>query len=164
MMASLLATPGVPVVRTDFSDQAAWQQVKAGIGWVTPDEFEADVTFVDDRTFAGVPVSEILQHMPDGSGHSLLLIVDETTIQSSEHPVLVVDLGSPAAPDLDWPGRPAGRSFRALPHTIQEIENNLSISNMDWEDFAEAVDDDGVLREHSLYGRIEDFAEDQIAD
>jgi hypothetical protein len=26
------------------------------------------------------------------------------------------------------------------------VENNLSISNLDWEDFADAVDSDGVFR------------------
>nr|WP_157514372.1 hypothetical protein [Nocardia concava] len=138
--------------------------MKAGIGWVTPDEFEADVTFVDDRAFAGLSATELLERMPVDSEHSLLLVVDETTIRSSEHPVLVVDLGSKPSPDDNWPGRPAGRSFRALPHTIQEIENNLSISNMDWEDFAEGVDDDGVRREHLLYGRVEDLADNQDAE
>jgi hypothetical protein len=26
------------------------------------------------------------------------------------------------------------------------VENNLNLSNLDWEDFADAVDDDGVFR------------------
>ncbi|MGF6888150.1 hypothetical protein ABIA39_006663 [Nocardia sp. GAS34] len=164
MTTFLPATSAVPVVRTDFSDDAAWEQVQAGISWVTPDEFTADVTFVDDRTFAGLPVADLLERLPDGGGHALLLVVDETTIRSSEHPVLVVDLGSEPAPGHDWPGQPAGRSFRALPHTIQEIENNLSIANMDWEDFADGIDDDGVRREHMLYGRVEDLAEDQVTE
>ncbi|RDI68095.1 DUF6924 domain-containing protein [Nocardia pseudobrasiliensis] len=152
-------TPAVPVVRTDFSDQAAWERVKAGIGWVTPDEFKADVTFVDDPTFEGVPVADLLERLPKGGGHALLLVVDETTIRSPEYPVLVVDLGSEPDPEDDWPGEPAGRSFRALPHTIQEIENNLSIANMDWEEFADDVDDDGVRRQHMLYGGVENLAD-----
>jgi hypothetical protein len=39
-----------------------------------------------------------------------------------------------------------GREFRAIPTAVQSIENNLSIANMDFEDFAEAVDEDGVFR------------------
>lgn len=39
-----------------------------------------------------------------------------------------------------------GRTFRALPSEVNGIESNLSIANMDWEDFAESVDDDGVFR------------------
>ncbi|WUL65616.1 hypothetical protein OG943_38580 [Amycolatopsis sp. NBC_00345] len=48
------------------------------------------------------------------------------------------------------------------PDTVQEIENNLSIANMDWEDFADGVDEDGVRRDHLLYGRAEDLP-DRIA-
>ncbi|WP_216892341.1 DUF6924 domain-containing protein [Nocardia alni] len=167
MTTSLPVTSDVPVVRTDFSDQGAWERVKAGISWVTPDEFTAHVSFVDDRAFAGVPVTDLLERLPDGSVHALLLVVDETTIRSPEHPILVVDLVPEPAPDDDWPGDdwpggPSGRTFRALPHTIQEIENNLSIANMGWEDFTNDIDDDGIRREHMLYGRVEDLADDQV--
>ncbi|SFR29936.1 hypothetical protein SAMN04488564_12429 [Lentzea waywayandensis] len=157
MTTQLPATPDVPVIRTDFSDQEAWERIKAGIGWVTPDEFEANVSFVDDPVFAGATVAELLAAGPDRPTHALLLVVDETTIRSAEHPILVVDLGSEADPDQGWPGEAAGRSFRALPHTIQEIENNLTIANMDWGDFADGVDEDGVRREHMIYGRVEDL-------
>jgi len=160
----LPTTPDVPVIRTDFSDQAAWERVKAEISWVTPDEFNAYVTYVDDPAFAGLTVTELLECGPDRATHALLLVVDETTIQSPEHPILVVDLGSEPVQANDWPGEPAGRSFRALPHTIQEIENNLSIANMDWEEFADSVDDDGVRREHMLYGRVEDLTVDQATE
>jgi hypothetical protein len=158
MPTHLPRTVATPVVRTDFSDQTAWERVKAGISWVTPDEFEACVEYVDDRAFAGLPAAELLERLPGHHNQALLLVVDAITISSPEHPVLVVDLGSAPAPDVDWPGRPAGRSFRALPHTIQEIENNLSIANMDWEEFADGIDPDGVRREHMLYGRPEDLA------
>ena len=50
-------------------------------------------------------------------------------------PILVVDLR-----------RERGRGFRAIPSTIQSIENNLSIANMDFFEFANAVDEDGVFR------------------
>ncbi len=160
----LPTTPDVPVIRTDFSDRPAWERVKAGISWVTPDGFEAKVTYVDDPTFAGLTVTELLESGPNRAAHALLLVVDETTIHSPEHPILVVDLGSEPAPAYDWPGRAAGRSFRALPHTIQEIENNLSLANMGWEEFADGVDDDGVRREHMLYGRVEDLAVDQATE
>jgi hypothetical protein len=50
--------------------------------------------------------------------------------------VLVVDLNEDTL----------GRAFRATPPAVQEIENNLSLANMDWEDFAYAADDDGVVR------------------
>jgi hypothetical protein len=52
-----------------------------------------------------------------------------------DHPLLVIDLQ----------GEP-GREFRAIPSQIQAIENNLSIANMGFEEFAEAVDASGVFR------------------
>jgi hypothetical protein len=50
-----------------------------------------------------------------------------------EHPLLVVDL-------LKERGR------RAVASQVPSIDNNLSISNMDFEEFAELVDDAGVFR------------------
>ena len=43
-------------------------------------------------------------------------------------------------------GVPLGQEFRAIPSEIQGIENNLSLANMSFEDFARAVDGDGVFR------------------
>ena len=39
-----------------------------------------------------------------------------------------------------------GRSFRATPSQIQAIQNNLSIANMGFEEFAEAVGEGGIFR------------------
>ncbi|GAB3746491.1 hypothetical protein GCM10027598_84760 [Amycolatopsis oliviviridis] len=143
----LPATPNVPVIRTDFSDDDAWYRVKTGIGRGTPDGFEANVSYVDDPAFTGMTSTDLLESEVDRAEHAIMLVVDEITIHSPEHPILVVDLGSEPDPDDDWPGVPAGRSFRAVPQAIQEIENNLSLANADWEDFADHVDDDGVRRD-----------------
>jgi hypothetical protein len=50
-------------------------------------------------------------------------------------PLIVVDL---------W--RERGRCVRVLAAELWSIENNLSEVNMDFEDFAGAVDNDGVFR------------------
>jgi hypothetical protein len=55
---------------------------------------------------------------------------------AAEHHLLVIDLA-----------REPGREFRAVPSAIQSIENNLSIANMDFAEFAGAVDEDGVFRD-----------------
>jgi len=39
-----------------------------------------------------------------------------------------------------------GRSFRALLSQVQSVENNLSLANMDFSEFAESVERDGVFR------------------
>lgn len=52
--------------------------------------------------------------------------------------MLVIDLGEER-----------GRSFRAIPSALQSVENNLSIANLDFVDFAEAAEatKDKILRE-----------------
>lgn len=142
------------MIRTDFSDQQAWERVKAGIGWTTPHGFEANVSYVDDPSWDGATVQQLLASGTDDSDHVLALVADETTFRSPEHPILVIDLESVPR---SAKSRRKVRSFRALPHTIQEIENNLSIANMDWEEFADGADEDGVRRRHMLYGRAEDL-------
>ena len=53
-----------------------------------------------------------------------------------DHALLVLDLLEESA----------GGEFRAVPSAVQSIENNLSIGNMDFDDFATAAGDDGVFR------------------
>src|SRR5205823_1651099 len=68
-------------------------------------------------------------------GASVLFIADSTTLTRPDHPVLVVDL-------LDDDRRP----FRCIPPELRGIDNNLNIANMDWAEFADAVDENGVFR------------------
>jgi hypothetical protein len=39
-----------------------------------------------------------------------------------------------------------GRVFRVVPSQILGIENNLSTANMDFDEFADSVGEDGVFR------------------
>ena len=52
-----------------------------------------------------------------------------------EHPILVVDLN-------DEPGR----AFRVVPREMWSVENNLSLANLDYRDFADDVGPDGIFR------------------
>jgi hypothetical protein len=73
--------------------------------------------------------------VPAGYRLSFVFVVDRETVGNPEFPILVVDLH-----------HQRGRGFRAIPSTIQSIENNLSIANMDFFEFANSVDADGVFR------------------
>jgi hypothetical protein len=42
--------------------------------------------------------------------------------------------------------RQRGRTFRAIPSQIRAIENNLSLANMDFAEFADNAGADGVFR------------------
>ncbi len=124
------------VLRTDFTDDQTWSSLCGLISSpIGKEGFLASVAFVDDPCFADVPPETLRDRIPGNHRHSFIVIADRTTFAETEQPLLVMDL-------LDQPGR----MFRALPTRIQAIENNLSIANMGFEDFAEAADADGIFR------------------
>ncbi|GAB3849114.1 hypothetical protein GCM10027610_071720 [Dactylosporangium cerinum] len=73
--------------------------------------------------------------MPGAADRSFLFLVDSVTITHPEMPLLAVDLCYEP-----------GRSFWVVPTEMWSVENNLSLFNMDFSDFANNVDPDGVFR------------------
>jgi hypothetical protein len=135
-MKQLPQTQNPLVLRTDFSDQAAWETIRASIQKpVGIFRFRAHVEFLDDVGYAGLTKDKLLELVPKNYAHSFIVIADRTAISHPEHPLLIVDL---------FEG--SGNKFRSISSQIQGIENNLSIANMDFEEFAEAVDEDGIFR------------------
>ncbi|WP_433294200.1 DUF6924 domain-containing protein [Pseudonocardia sp. CA-142604] len=137
-MATLTTTGAAPVLRTDFSDQQAWLAVRGAI--VAPSEgdgFLADVEFVDDPAFDGWTAQQILgMATREAVGfQACIFVVDRITLTSADWPVLVIDLQEDR-----------GREFRAAASVLYQIEGNLSICNMDFFEFADAVQADGVYR------------------
>jgi hypothetical protein len=123
------------VLRTSFSDPVAWDEIRRGIEGRVGGELVADVTFVDDPAYGGLTKQQILELFRSRSNDAFVVVADDVAMRTADHPLLIVDLGSNP-----------GNEFRALPSTVQAIENNLSISNMDFEEFADSVDRDGVFR------------------
>lgn len=133
-MKQIAKTDNSLVLRTDFSDDAAWESLRAAIQKpVGP--FRAYVDFVSDRAFDGITPEEVLSLIPSDSDHAFVFIVDRPAISHPEHPILVVDL------DLE-----RGRAFRVIPSEMWAVENNLSLANMDFDEFADTVGPDGVFR------------------
>lgn len=75
----------------------------------------------------------------------VLFIADSITFASPEHPILVVDLDDKILSVAEFPDIADRAPFRCIPSEFWGVENNLSISNMDWDDFASEVGDDGVF-------------------
>jgi hypothetical protein len=126
------------VIRTCFESQAAWETVCGLIRapqYFTSDPFYANVELLDDAEFENLTAEDLLACVPGDYPHSFLLVVDRVTIAAPEFPVLVIDLHAER-----------GREFRAIPSQIQAIENNLSLANMDFFEFANSVDGDGIFR------------------
>ena len=122
------------VLRTDFSGDSAWASICAAIGQPVG-EFRAYVGFVSDPEYDGLTAEQLTRLMPDDSDLTFAFIVDRVALTRPEHPILVVDLCNEP-----------GRTFRVIPSQMYAVENNLSIANMDFEEFAEEVDDDGIFR------------------
>lgn len=121
------------VLRTDFSDDSAWSAVCTAIRQPV-DGFFAYVAFVDDPAFADSTVEQLVELGRD-LPHSYIIVADRITMATRDRTLLILDL-------LAEPGR----TFRAIPSQIQSIENNLSITNLDFREFAEAAGTDGVYR------------------
>ena len=135
-MKPLQHTENPLVLRTDFSNQMTWEKICTEIQKpVGMFRFRANVEFLDDTEHAGLTKEHVLERIPKNYNHTFIFIVDRTTVSHPDHPLVVMDL---------YGG--SGHEFRAIPSQIQGIENNLSIANMDFEEFAEAVDEDGVFR------------------
>jgi hypothetical protein len=128
-------TESTLVIRTDFSDDAAWEAICAAIR-EPDDEFglAADVVCLSDPGYAGLTVEQVTESAPKGP-LQFLLIVDRIALTHPEHPILVVDLN-----------REPGRTFRTIPSEVAVIQANLTLANMDFFEYAEAVEPDGIHR------------------
>ncbi|MDG4809387.1 hypothetical protein O7634_21790 [Micromonospora sp. WMMD1120] len=129
-----------PVIRADFRDDEVWERLKDEIVDPTAEGFRAGVEFVEDRALIGLDETAIAagypRAYPGQYRHPVLFVVDTVTVSLPERPLLVVNLND----------RIETGPFRTVPQQVQAIENNLSIANMDFFEFARAADPDGVFR------------------
>lgn len=121
-------------MRTSFVDPAAWAAIRAMIR-APVGEFVAYVQFVDDPAYEDITKEQVMDLFRGRSHHTFVIVADDASMTAADHPLLIVDLHTEP-----------GRAFRAVPSAIQSIENNLSIANMDFAEFADAVDDHGLFR------------------
>ncbi|GAA4576472.1 DUF6924 domain-containing protein [Planotetraspora kaengkrachanensis] len=126
------------VLRTDFTDNTAWDALKAAL--ITADPYP-NATFVSDAQYAGVSIEALVQadaEADDEDKLTYLFLADATTMADDEHPLLAVDL-------YDEPGR----IFRVPLRWYDEVSANLSIANLDFADFADfadATNESGMFR------------------
>src|SRR5262245_14554002 len=113
-MRKLPKTENALLLRTDFSDDAAWAALCAAAQARTADGFQAYLTCVSDPVFDGLTVEELVALAPKGGDHTFAFLADRTALADPEQPVLVVDL-------YEQPGR----TFRVIPRELSAVENNL---------------------------------------
>jgi len=126
------ANDRTPLIRTDFSDDAAWHRIVEAASASSPDGFRANLHVVDDRSFEKAAPSDLSADA--GGHHHLLIIADGEAMRDPEMALLCVDPGHP------------GQRFRVIPAQLWGVENNVSLANMDFDEFTGAVDPDGVFR------------------
>lgn len=146
-LSDLLGSEYAPslLIRTDFTDDVRWRAVaEAAMAPVESGDsqfptFEANLVCVDNPENEGLSPSDLVDRTGDDPPF-YAFIADAQSMTDPEMSILVVDLGR-----TEW-GHEPGRTFRVIPSEMWSVENNLSISNMDFRSFADAVDDDGVFR------------------
>ncbi|WP_328559281.1 DUF6924 domain-containing protein [Streptomyces coelicoflavus] len=123
------------VVRTDFSTDGAWDAVREALCSPSEDGFLPNVALINDRQYGGLAPDQVLDLVPAEYQHPLVVLADSVTVASAEWPLLVADV---RAERRGW--------VRVAAAALWSIENNLAGANMDFDEFANAVDDDGVFR------------------
>lgn len=122
------------VMRTDFTDDMAWEALKAAL----EASHSSGATYVSDPAYAGVSVQTLVAAdaaAADEEKLTYLFLADATTMTGDERSLLAVDL-------YEEPGR----TFRLPPRWYGDVSANLSIANMDFADFADAADESGTFR------------------
>ncbi len=134
-MHSLPRTGDSLLVRTDFGDGPAWVRTREAALAENEDGFHAYLTVVDEPSFDGAPWQDLYAEARGVGQHAAVLFIADRAAMGEEHPIHVVDLSDEQRPP-----------FRCTAAVLWSVDNNLNLANMDWEEFACAVDDDGIHR------------------
>jgi hypothetical protein len=122
------------LVRTDFADDDGWAAL-CELLQRPVDGLAATLVCVSDRAFERATPAAVARLADDRDELMVLFLADAESISGPEHTVVVVELD-------DGPTR----TIRVTPQTLATVQANLEIGNMDFEEFADAVDADGVFR------------------
>ncbi|MFE6826216.1 DUF6924 domain-containing protein [Streptomyces sp. NPDC057690] len=139
-MSTLPDGSGAVVIRTDFTDAQAWDQLRSHIGSYAPVGLLVDVRTVDDPRHEGMTAEQLRSLVSDSAQYPYLAVADAATfaahLAARDRTLLVIDL------DEEGPGE----AFRAAASSLAEIDANLSLANTDFGDYVEGVGRDGVYR------------------
>lgn len=114
------------VLRTDFSNDAAWERICKEIRqsyWELYGDESDPIEFVSDPHFDGMTTSQLNEATTNWDEQSHLFAVDAKTIKDKKHRVLIIDLGEEP-----------GRTHRVLPERVGPIFSELSTDNASWEE------------------------------
>lgn len=119
------------VLRTDFSDNAVWDQICRILDKPFYDSDKMKMNYVNDPQYAGITIAQLFSIIPDPEGSELfeIFIVDATTISDPTHPLLIVDLvGDPGYTK-------PGRYVRIKTEETRDAASQFEIGNQDIDDY-----------------------------
>jgi hypothetical protein len=129
---------GLLLVRTDYSDDQAWNAaLSAATAVYDTDDFErigALLRPVESPALSNLTPEELVTLAREGY-LSQIAVADAQTMR--DQTVLLVDFN-------ERNGQ-AGRTFRSIPHEVEPIVANLSLANMDFAEFADKTNPDGIF-------------------
>ena len=156
-LAATIENSGTPLLRTDFTDDGAWNHVIAEV--TRPTEFdgspygtyEPSVTVFDEREFEGATGATLAEACAsDADLRGYVVVADARSMQEAasgaELTIDYVDLSVEDEEDAELFESFLGRTFRCAVREFASIESNLAIANMDFHEFADNVEQDGVFR------------------
>jgi hypothetical protein len=148
---------GTPLIRTDFTDDEAWDRVVDRVRQPTEFDgspygpYEPHVTVHDDRAFEGATGDTLAEACAaHGELHGYVVLADARSMREAadggELTIAYVDLSVRDDEDAEFFESFPGRTFRCAVAAFASTEANLAISNMDFHEYADHVDEDGVFR------------------
>jgi len=131
-------------IRTDFSDDGAWRTIVDAATQKSRMGYQAALHLVDDRAYERATVDDVVSSNLFGKSMACF-VADERTMADPDHAILCINLMRSMEP------------FRVVPEWVSDVEANLSIANVDFEDYAEQCGADGVYRGYEPNPRTEFF-------
>ncbi|MFI5649040.1 DUF6924 domain-containing protein [Kitasatospora sp. NPDC051705] len=152
------------VIRTDFSDDRAWQSVLAELSkpWEFDgsDDVDPHLHVVDDPAWSGATPDAVIAALSGDPELSVVYLADGVAMEDHEHTLLVVSVPTREehASDEEYTSdeehasdeefEADGGTVRTVPAGIGDIHANLSIANLAFADIVEAARNDpsGIFR------------------
>lgn len=145
----------VLVIRTDFSDDEAWEAVAGELHrpWGPGGEFAAAVQLVDAPAWSGATADEVLAALVD-EDLIVVFVADRGTMKSPARALLALSTVWEDVSGLDpvyyqeLIESPEPREFRATPAAVHGVQADLALGNVDFAEYAgaAAAEPDQVLR------------------
>lgn len=145
----------VLVIRTDFSDDEAWNAVVGELHrpWGPSGEFAAAVRLVDAPAWSGATADEVLAAVVD-EDLMVVFLADRDTMRSPARALLALSTAWEDVSGLDpvyyqdLIESPEPREFRAVPASVHGVQVDLALGNVDFTEYAGAAsaEPDQVLR------------------